>query len=121
MTESVTLGNAIANVDVVPTPEDHSVDVANYDGAPVCQATTGRILSVDAEPSVCRDCGLRWPIATERMHDEAITYLPSRLSPQLLLTACLRLSPENAQVSDRYVVEAEECILVRVGPDGRWA
>jgi hypothetical protein len=42
------------------------------------------------------------------------------MSPQLLLAACRRLSPENGQPRDRLVLLAEEQILSRVGPDGQW-
>jgi hypothetical protein len=51
---------------------------------------------------------------------DGVEMLAQRLSPQLLITACRRLSPEDGQRRDRAVVETEERILKRVGADGRW-
>ena len=52
---------------------------------------------------------------------QGVELLAKRLSPQLLISACLRLAPENGQRRDRGVLEAEERILQRVGRDGQWA
>jgi hypothetical protein len=52
---------------------------------------------------------------------EGVLFLAARLSPQLLLAACQRLAPVDGQRRDKAVTQAEEAILRRVGPDGRWA
>jgi hypothetical protein len=52
---------------------------------------------------------------------DSIVRLAQTLSPQVLLAACARLSPANGGRRARYVTEAEEAILKRVGPDGEWA
>jgi hypothetical protein len=51
---------------------------------------------------------------------EGVALLAQRLSPQLLLAACQRLSPAAGQRRDKAVILAEEAILAHVGPDGRW-
>jgi hypothetical protein len=51
---------------------------------------------------------------------EGFIQLTRRLSPQLLLTACRRLAPEDGGVRDRAVTASEEKILARAGQDGQW-
>jgi hypothetical protein len=51
---------------------------------------------------------------------EGISLLAQRIPPKLLLAACQRLSPADGRRRERYVIEAEELILARVGPDGQW-
>jgi hypothetical protein len=52
---------------------------------------------------------------------EGIVLLAQRIPPQLLLKACLRLSPEDGRRRDKFVVMAEAKILARVDADGEWA
>jgi hypothetical protein len=51
---------------------------------------------------------------------EGIELLARRLNAALLLQACRRLAPEDGRPRDPEVVEVEELILSRTGPDGRW-
>jgi hypothetical protein len=72
-------------------------------------------------PSECQSLIVQAEFTERSLSTEGVSQLAQRITPEVLLAACARLSPADGRRRERYIIEAEEAILKRVGADGRWA